>query len=233
MPRVDLNIDLGELPNEPEELYALATVVNIACGGHAGDAESMARSVERAVRFGARVAAHPSYPDRAGFGRAHMAIAPRLLYEAIVDQTDALAHLARRMGTVLWGAKMHGALYHDAATHREIAGAVLDAVVAAWPDGVAIMGPPWGHLESESRARGLSYVREGFADRRYGADGKLVSREKPDALVETPEACAEQALALARGGGVETVCVHGDRPDAVAIARAVRRALENEGFLAR
>jgi UPF0271 protein len=233
MPLVDLNIDLGELPDEAEELYRLATVVNIACGGHAGDAESMERSVERAVRFGARLAAHPSYPDRAGFGRAHMSIEPRLLYETIVEQADALAHMARRKGTVLWGAKMHGALYHDAAQDQEIAGAVLDAIVAVWPDGVTIVGPPWGHFESESRARGLSYAREGFADRRYGPGGKLVPREKPDALLEAPEDCAAQAVALARSGAVETLCVHGDQPRAVAIARAVRAALGNEGLLAR
>ncbi len=233
MSRVDLNIDLGELADEPEELYALATVVNIACGGHAGDADSMARSVDRAIRAGARIAAHPSYPDRASFGRAPMPMPARLLYEAIVEQTDALAHLVRQAGTRLWGAKMHGALYHASADDAEIASAVLDAIVAVWPDGVTIVGPSWGRLEKESRARGLAYAREGFADRRYGPDGKLVSRESPDALLETPEACAAQAVTLAQTGAVATLCVHGDHPNSVAIARAVRRALEDEGLLSR
>jgi len=231
MNRVDLNVDLGELPEEPDELYALATVVNVACGGHAGDRDSMERAVALALRFGARIAAHPSYPDREQFGRARMAIPLSVLYESIVDQTDALAHVVRESHASLWGAKPHGALYHAAAEDVRVAGAFLDAVVAAWPDGVTIVGPPEGHLEAESRARQLPYAREGFADRRYGADGKLLPRGEPGALIYDPAACAEQAVTLARRGNVETICVHGDTPNAVVIARTVRNALEGEGLL--
>jgi UPF0271 protein len=232
MPPVDLNIDLGELAEEPEELYQLATVVNIACGGHAGGVDSMQRSVALAIRYRARIAAHPSYPDREHFGRVRMALTLPLLYEAVVDQVDALAHVVRSAGARLWGAKLHGALYHAAAEDEGIASAVLDAIVAAWPDGVTIVGPPWGHLEADSRARELAYLREGFADRRYKPDGKLVARDEPDALLPVPAACVEQALRLARAGGVETLCLHGDHPNAVANARAVRSALKSEGLLA-
>jgi UPF0271 protein len=231
MPHVDLNIDLGELPDEPDELYALATVVNIACGGHAGDRESMERSVALALRSGARIAAHPSYPDRPQFGRARMAIPLSVLYESIVDQTDALAHVVRASGAVLWGAKPHGALYHAAAEDVGVASAFLDAVDAVWPNGVTIVGPPEGHLEAASRARQLGYAREGFADRRYGADGKLLARGEPGALIYDPEACADQAVSLAQAGSFATICVHGDTPNAVVIARTVRSALEREGLL--
>jgi UPF0271 protein len=231
MREVDLNIDLGELPNEPEELYALATVVNVACGGHAGDRESMRRAVSLAVLHGARVAAHPSYPDREQFGRARMALPASVLYESIVDQTDALAHVVREAGAHLWGAKPHGALYHAAADDERVAAAFLDAVVAVWPDRLTIVGPPEGRLVSGSVARALGYAREGFADRRYGADGKLLARSEPNALIGDPEACAAQAVLLARAGDVDTICVHGDTPNAVLIARAVRSALEGAGLL--
>ena len=231
MQQVDLNIDLGELPGEREELYAIATVVNVACGGHAGDRESMRRAVALAREYGARVAAHPSYPDREQFGRARMPIPLSVLYESIVDQTDALAHVLRESAMMLWGAKPHGALYHAAAEDAGLAGAFLDAVVAAWPDGVSIVGPPEGQLAVESRARSLGYAREGFADRRYGSNGNLLARGEPGALIFDPEACAEQAAKLARAGDVETICVHGDTPNALEIARAVRARLESEGLL--
>jgi UPF0271 protein len=228
---VDLNVDLGELEDEPEELYAIATVVNVACGGHAGDRSSMQRAVRLAMSSGARIAAHPSYPDREQFGRARMAIPLSVLYESIVDQVDALAHVVREARAALWGAKPHGALYHAAAEDAGVAGAFLDAVVASWPDGVTIVGPPEGHLEEQSRARELAYAREGFADRRYGDDGKLLARSHAGALIYDPDACAAQALALARGGEVSTICVHGDTPNAVIIASTVRSALEREGLL--
>jgi UPF0271 protein len=231
--QVDLNIDLGELPDEPEELYALATVVNIACGGHAGDADSMRRSVQRALRHGARIAAHPSYPDREHFGRARMSIPLAVLYEAIVDQTDALAHVVREANSRLWGAKPHGALYHAANDDAELASAVLDAVVATWPDGLSVTGPPDGHLGRESRARQLGYQREGFADRRYGDDGKLLPRGDPAALIFDADESAAQAVRLAGAGNIETICIHGDGSQAVATARAVRAALERENLLAR
>jgi UPF0271 protein len=232
MAKVDLNIDLGELSDEPEELYRIATVVNVACGGHAGDTESMRRAVRLALAAGARVAAHPSYPDREHFGRQSVTMAPAVLYEAIVDQVEDLAHVARALGVTLWGAKLHGALYHDAARDPELAAAVLDAVAAAHPDPLTIVGPPAGVLAEQSRARGFLYEREGFADRRYDAEGRLVPRSRPDALLTDPAACAEQATELARSGRIETICVHGDTPGAVAIGRTVRGALERTQLLA-
>jgi len=228
---VDLNIDLGELPDEPVELYALATVVNLACGGHAGDVASMKRSVALAVRNGARIAFHPSYPDREQFGRARMAIPVDMLYESIVEQIRALGQIAAETGAKVWGAKPHGALYHAASDDPQLAAAMLDAIVSAHPDELVIVGPPWGHLESASRARQLRYAREGFADRSYDERGRLVARGASNDILVDPRACAEQALRLARGGTIETICVHGDTPDAVAIAREVRQALEQHALL--
>jgi len=160
-----------------------------------------------------------------------MAIPLSVLYESVVEQVDALAHVVRGLGASLWGAKAHGALYHAAAEDPGVAAALLDATVAAWPDGVTIVGPPDGHLAEASAARGLLYIREGFADRRYETDGRLVTRGEPDAVITDPEVAADQAVRLATAGYAETICVHGDTTGAVAIARAVRRALEGASAL--
>jgi UPF0271 protein len=226
---VDLNIDLGELPGEPDELYALSTVVNVACGGHAGDAASMKRAVNLALRYGARIAVHPSYPDREQFGRARMAIPADMLYESIIEQIAALRQIAAEAGSALWGAKAHGALYHAATDDPQLAAALLDAIVAACPDGLVIIGPPWGHLETASRARQLRYAREGFADRSYDEQGRLIPRGAPGDILVDPSVCAEQALRLARSGTDETICVHGDTPHAVAIE--AKRRPEQQALL--
>ncbi len=227
-PMVTLNIDLGELADEAEELYRLATVVNVACGGHAGDAASMARAVALARASGAEIAAHPSYPDRAGFGRTTMGIDPAVLADAIAAQCAALQAIAS--GGVR-AVKLHGALYHDAARDPVIAAAVMEGAARGLGiDDVVWIGPARGEVSSRASAAGLTYVREGFADRGTLPDGSLVPRGQPGALVADPERAAEQALSLARSGRVDTLCVHSDTPNAVAIARAVRSALEAEGL---
>jgi UPF0271 protein len=228
---VDLNIDLGELPGESDDLYALSTVVNLACGGHAGDAASMNRSLARALRYGPRVVAHPSYPDREHFGRVRMAIPLEMLFESLVEQVGTLSMMGDEMGVRLWGAKLHGALYHAATEDPKLAAAVIDAIVAVSSNRLVIIGPPWGHLETAARARRLRYAREGFADRSYDERGRLVARGSPGDVLFDPSACAEQALRLARGGDIETICVHGDTPHAVAIAREVRAILEQHALL--
>lgn len=218
--KVTLNVDLGELPDEPDALYGLATVVNVACGGHAGDAGSMARAVALARAAGAEVAAHPSYPDRAGFGRRTMTISAPELADSVMAQCAALAAVAGPVRVV----KLHGALYHDAARTPEIAAAVRDGVAR-------VLGPvTWvGPATSLLRAPGADYRVEGFADRAYLPDGSLAPRSQPGALIEDPDAAAAQAVRLA--ATVDTVCVHGDTPGAVEIARAVRAALERAALL--
>ena len=216
-----LNLDAGEYPDEPEALWAMFDVLNIACGGHAGDAASMARVVAWCAASGKAIGAHPSYPDRAGFGRRTMALAADALAATVGEQCAALAAAAGedRVAYV----KPHGALYHDAGRDPAIARAVLAAVLGALGDGVVVIGPPAGALADAARARGLRYAREGFADRRMRDDGSLVPRSEPGALLDEPAEAAAQAVRLV--AQVDTICVHADTPGSLAIARAVHEAL--------
>jgi UPF0271 protein len=223
---VDLNVDLGELPDEPEELYALAHVANVACGGHAGDGASIATALARCKAHGTRVAAHPSYPDREGFGRRAMKIAPSELRDSVREQCARLASEARAAFVAVSAMKPHGALYHQAGADRSVAEAVIDGALEALGDKVTIVGPGGSALAAVALERGLPFAREGFADRGLRADGSLVPRGEPGALVTDPALAAAQALRLAASGSFDTVCVHGDTPGAVAIARAVREALD-------
>jgi UPF0271 protein len=219
-----LNIDAGELDDEPEELYALADLVNVACGGHAGDEASMDRVLAACARLGTRAGAHPSYADREGFGRRAQVVSPEALGEQIAAQCAALARAARARGVDVFSMKLHGALYHAANASPEIARACVAAAERALGR-VAIVGPAGGELERAARDRELSFLREAFADRGVRPDGTLVPRGEPGALVEDPAVAADRARSLARGGDVDTICLHGDTPGAVANARAVRAAL--------
>jgi len=222
---VDLNIDLGELPGEPEELYALAHVANIACGGHAGDDASIAEALRRCRAHGTRVGAHPSYPDRAGFGRRPMVMPPAELRASVLEQCARLATHARHYGIPVTSVKAHGALYHDAAVDPATARAFVDGAVDALGAGFTLLGPDAGPLPGMARQAGLLYAREGFADRRARLDGSLVPRGEPGALIVEPSEAATLAHELAASGRFDTLCVHADTPGALAIARAVRQAL--------
>ena len=224
--RVLLNIDLGELPAEPEPLYRYANLANIACGGHAGDEASMTRAVQRCHAHGTRVGAHPSYPDREGFGRRAVAMPPDALRLSIAAQCARLGSVARALGEPVLFVKPHGALYHAAAAEAALADALVRGAVDALGACVTFLGPGQSALAAAAARARLPYAREGFADRATRADGTLLSRDEPGALLLDPAACAEQARAMAARGDVEAVCVHGDTPGAVSIARAVRAALD-------
>lgn len=215
-----LNVDAGELPGEPEELYALAHVVNVACGGHAGDDASMRRVVAFCKQSGTAVGAHPSYPDREGFGRRAMAMPADALGASVEAQCAALRSVA---ADVLY-VKLHGALYHAANADPVVARAALGAASHAL-GAVTVLGPPAGATAAIARELGLAYAREGFADRAVRADGSLVPRGEPGATIDDPVAAAARARELARSGEVDTICVHGDGANALAVARAVRAAL--------
>jgi len=221
-----LNIDAGELPDEPEELYALAHVANIACGGHVGDDDSMTRALERCARFGAQAGAHPSFEDRKGFGRRALSVPPDTLLEQVREQCYALSQLAIHLGLPLRYVKPHGALYHRAHQDPLVARAVVEGAIAALGPDLRVIGPAGGALEAEARQSGVAFAREEFPDRGHRPDGTLIPRGEPGALVTDPARIREAAAALARRGGVDTLCVHGDSPGAVALARAVRRAIE-------
>lgn len=218
-----MNLDAGEHADEPEELWAMFDVLNIACGGHAGDAASMERVVRWCVASRRAIGAHPSYPDRPGFGRRTLAIDPAALAATLAEQCAALAEIARHQARAVEYMKPHGALYHDAAANEPIARAVVTAATGALGDDITVIGPPAGALREAATGRGLRYASEGFADRRMRANGSLVPRTEPGALLTDPADAAAQALALATQ--VDTICLHADTPGALAIAGAVHKAL--------
>jgi UPF0271 protein len=230
-PPVLLNIDAGEYPDEPEALYGLAQIVCIACGGHAGDDASMDRVLLACSRFGTRVGAHPSYADRAGFGRQELRVAPSEVTAGVKGQVARIAERAKAAGQVVRYVKPHGALYHAANRERDLARAVVSGSTEALGRGFTLIGPPEGELRRAATEATIAYAREGFADRRTRSDGTLVPRGEPGALISDPARARALARELALSRKVDTVCVHGDTPGAMLIAHATRQALDalNEG----
>jgi 5-oxoprolinase (ATP-hydrolysing) subunit A len=220
-----LNIDAGEDDAEPDELYVLAHAVSIACGGHAGDDRSMARVLSACARAGTRAGAHPSYEDREGFGRREIAIEPAALARSVRAQCERLATIARACGVTLSHVKAHGALYHAANRDLRLARAVVEGARGALGSPL-VLGPPDGELRRAAEEAALSFAREGFADRAMRADGSLVPRGEPGAVIADPGAARAQARRLAASGAFDTLCVHGDTTGAIAIARAVRAELD-------
>jgi 5-oxoprolinase (ATP-hydrolysing) subunit A len=210
---IDLNADVGEGFEGDDALLGIVTSASVACGAHAGDAETMERTCAAAGRGGVRVGAHVAYEDREGFGRRALDVAPAVLAAQVGAQIAALA----AFGAVRF-VKPHGALYHRAAADPDVARVVVEAA-----GGLPVIGPPGSALLAAAGPRGMA---EGFADRAYAEDGTLVDRSQPGALL-CGEAALEQARRLAHG--VDTICVHGDTPGAVELARAVRAALEAAG----
>lgn len=232
---IELNADIGEGCDDGALMPYLSRV-SIACGGHTGDAVSMTAALRLAVEHGVAVGAHPSYPDRIGFGRRALAASAEDIAAWVTQQTEALAEQAARLGLRLVHVKPHGALYNVAAQDRNVAQAIVQAVTAFDP-GLALVGLAGSQLVAAGRAAGLMVLNEAFADRRYQSNGRLVSRETEGALVTDPDGAAQQARALAQGGEVtaldgtplriraETLCLHSDTPHALNIARAVHAAL--------
>lgn len=227
-----INVDLGEHADEPDALYALADAANIACGGHAGDAASMDHALARCAFHGTTAGAHPSFPDRAGFGRTALALPPDALEAALVAQLEALAEPAARRGVRLQHVKPHGALYHAADGDDALADA-LTAVSARVLGAVTLVGPAVGASETagaiaRAAARaGLPYAAEGFADRGVDARGALRPRGTPGALLTDPAQAAARARQLV--GWCDTLCVHADTPGALEVLRAVRGELGGRG----
>ena len=225
---IDLNADAGEGAGEAP-LYGLITSVNIACGGHAGDEGTMRESVRLAVTHGVAIGAHPSYPDREGFGRVSRSFAVGALSRAVAAQVAALVAVAEAAGARVTHVKPHGALYADAAQTREVALAVAEGV-ASVSNALVLVGLAGSPALRTWRELGFDVAAEGFADRAYAADGTLVPRSSAGALITDRAAAAAQAIRLAGEGDCATICVHADTPGAAAIAAAVRRGLEEAGF---
>jgi UPF0271 protein len=243
---IDLNCDLGERDDKPGiagdlALLEIVSSANIACGGHAGNEQSMMRTVRAATDRGVALGAHPGYPDRENFGRVSFAMSALDLENSISAQVDALLRIVVRHGGELTHVKLHGALYHSAMRRREVAEAVARGV-ARVDRSVFLIGQAGAPALDVWRGLGFRIAAEAFADRRFEANGSLRAREEVDALIKDPQQAADQAVRIATGLGVltqageqvalqaETIGLHSDTPNAVAIAQAVHDALERSGI---
>jgi UPF0271 protein len=237
---VDLNADLGEGAGHDDELLALVTSANIACGFHAGDAETMRRSIEAARDRNVAVGAHPSLFDRENFGRKELPVKPDEVFDAVIYQLGIFQAIAEAASVRPNHVKPHGALYNMAVRDHELADAIGRAI-AKVDKKLILFAPQNSELARAGTANGLQIAHEVFADRNYCSDGSLVSRSRPDALLHDPADAAPRVLRMLREGKVrsvdgvdvdvrtETVCLHGDNPEAVEFARALRSRLEKEG----
>ena len=226
--RIDLNADLGEGITDDPGLLAVVTSANVACGYHAGDVATMTTVCEVAVRCGVVVGAQVSYADRENFGRVAIDAAYDELRHQIADQVFTLTRIARRAGLTVAYVKPHGALYNRVVHDETQARAVLDG-----SGDLPVLGLPGSALLELAAEAGRAVWREGFPDRRYTDgpwSGRLLPRDRPGAVLTDPDEVAARAVAMARSGEVDSVCVHGDCPGAVRTARAVRVALEIEGI---
>jgi 5-oxoprolinase (ATP-hydrolysing) subunit A len=243
--RIDLNADLGEsfgtwVLGDDAAMLDVVTSANVACGFHAGDATTIRRTVALAAARGVVVGAQVGYRDLAGFGRRRIDMEPADLTADVLYQLGALEAMCRVAGTRVAYVKPHGALYTTAAVDEVQARAVVDAV-AAYDSSLPLLGQPGSVLLRVATSAGLPTVAEAFADRGYAADGRLVPRSHPRALLHDPGEVAERVLRIASEGTVlavdgtlvavpaRSVCTHGDTPGAVELARAVRTRLEAAG----
>jgi len=249
--QIDLNCDIGEssdrrsgvdLASSEEALLDVVTSVNIACGYHAGDHNSMAAITRAATSRKLSVGAHPSLPDREGFGRREMTLSPIEIYNVVLYQIGALSAFARAAGTVVGHVKPHGALYHMAEKDGEVAEAIVSAVRDALP-GAAIVGQSGGALVAMAVQMKMRAASEVFADRAYRPDGTLQPRDRPNAVITDPHRAAERIAGLLQMGAIEaidgsllalsadTVCVHGDNPRAPEFARLLAKTLVDSGVV--
>jgi UPF0271 protein len=242
---IDLNSDLGESYGiwrlgDDAAMLELVTSANVACGFHAGDPSTLRRVCSAAVTNNVSIGAQVSYPDVSGFGRRFIDIDPAELRDVVLYQLGALDAFAQVAGTEIAYVKPHGALYHATIDHREQASAVV-AAAAEYDPSLAVLGAPGSYLLRAADQAGLEAVAEAYADRAYLRDGRLVSRAEPEALVIDPAEVAARAVRLATEHEVvaidgtvvsvvaRSICLHGDTPGSVELAKTVRAALEDAG----
>jgi len=224
--RIDLNADLAEgLPDA--EVMALVTSANVACGCHAGGSKEMMTCLELARKHRVRIGAHPGYADREHFGRQEMDISPDDLRDLLEYQIGALAALCELAGVDIKYVKAHGAMYHQTSLDKPLG---LSLLLTAKRHRLAVVGLPGTMLEQLAGHLGVPYIREGFADRRYRANGSLVPRTEAKAMIDDPLEAAKQVQRLVKEQGVQSICVHGDTPGAVAFTKALRQQLQSERF---
>lgn len=246
MKTIDINADMGEgfgawTMGLDAPLLSSISSANIACGWHAGDPTIMQATVLAALAAGVAIGAHPGYPDLAGFGRRSMALSPDEVYSAILYQAGALRAFAEAAGGRLSHVKPHGALYNDAAVNPALARSIAKAIKTLG-DEVYLVGLPDSELSRAAVELGLPYAGEFFADRAYDDTGRLVPRSKPGAVIHEQSLAVSRTLAAIHTGTVtsitgkailasfDTICLHGDNPEAVDFARALRAALAASGI---
>lgn len=247
-PSIDLNADLGESfgqwrLGDDDAMLALVTSANIACGFHAGDPATLVQTCRAAARAGVAIGAQVSYPDLVGFGRRYIDMATDDLIAAVIYQIGALRGIAHAVGTTVSYVKPHGALYNSIITNESQADAVVDAVVAA--GSLPLMGLPGSHSLRLAADAGLTTIAEAFADRAYRADGTLVPRSEPGAVLTDTATIAQRVLDVATGRPItaisgesivvaaQSICLHGDTPGAVEHARSAREVLRSNGITVR
>lgn len=243
---IDLNCDLGEATGagaveHDRRMMEYVTSVNVACGAHAGDPDTMRATVQSARDAGVAVGAHPGFADREGFGRNDIELASEEIENLVLAQIGALAAIARAESMTLSHVKPHGALYNMAGRDRRVADAIVRAV-AAFDRSLPLVALFGSVLVDAGRDAGLDVVSEAFADRAYDASGALVSRQRPGAVIHEPGRMVDRAVRMVRDGDVaaidgtplelaaETICVHGDTPGAAELAMTLRRGLEGAGI---
>ncbi len=246
MDRIDLNCDVGEgfgiysFGND-QEILTLITSANVACGFHAGDPNHMFKTVNECLKNGVAVGAHPGYPDLVGFGRRSMHLSYDDVRNMIIYQVGALMAVAKALGGEVKHVKPHGELYNSAVNNIDTAVAVIDAVaLLGGPALVALAGSAVVEL---AREKGVKVLQEGYADRNYREDGTLMSRKSGQAVITEPEEAAEQAVRMVKENKivssegkelkvqVDTICVHGDNPHAVAILKKIRTRLSQNDIV--
>ena len=246
---VDLNSDMGEgfgswSMGDDAALLQIVTSANVACGFHAGDADTMAATMGLAVRNGVGIGAHPGFDDLRGFGRFRMDVPHKTLANQIKYQVGAAEAMARAAGGSVRHLKLHGALANMASTDGDLARTCYDAALEVAPD-IIIMGLAATAMEDVARELGCRWAGEIFADRAYNPDGTLVDRRLPGAMIHDADEAAERMVAMVKAGAIltaedgklatriDTICVHGDSAEAVGIARGVRAGLEAAGISVR
>ena len=241
MKRIDLNSDMGELPEavadgSQQALLRFVTSANIACGGHAGTSEMMKQTIEQALAANVAIGAHPGYEDRENMGRAEQNLTAGEIAALVYRQLLSLQKTADRCGAQIRHVKPHGALYNQAARDPQFARGIADGV-AQWCDQcrinkqeIVLVGLAGSVMLESFRAAGFQVAAEAFADRRYEPDGTLRARRYPDALITDPALAAQQVIKFVEDQRAQTICIHGDTAGAHEIAAEVSRTLREYGI---
>jgi UPF0271 protein len=240
---IDINCDLGEgcTPADGDNdalLMPYLSSCNIACGGHAGDLETIDYAIKNALDHQLKIGAHPGYPDQDNFGRNSLGLSANEIVESLRQQLYLFLGVVSKNSATLNHIKLHGALYNDVEINIELADVIADYFIEAFPE-IKLYGLAQGQFQQVCEYRNLDFIPEGFMDRRYLPDGKLTPRTEPHAVITQDEICIQQAIALAKNESIEsstgvlisprieTICLHGDNDNALTIARDLYQALAN------